>query len=331
MAASVLGPENFRKGLQIYMARHKYSNTVTTDLWQAWSEASGIDMLSLMASWTEQMGYPYLKVVSEAYDADKKVCRFELEQNWFLADGSSTAEENSKKVWKIPLLFGTHDAVSDVAVVMEGKSQTFEVPVSGPLDFVKINAGQQSMVRVAYTAGMLEKLMLAIRSNILGPVDRAALLLDAYALAKAGYAQPETVVKVLTAFANEDNSTVWMAIEGVLGGLNLLMEHVGGSAYVHFRKIAGAMVKRGLERVDWDSKPSDGHVEKLLRSTVIGLLDVFCYDDADILAEARRRYDAHWTDPSALSSDYKVKMLFSSTNLFHLKVVFLYRRLLSTS
>lgn len=35
-----LGEPTFRAGLQIYLKRFQYNNTVTTDLWQALAEAS---------------------------------------------------------------------------------------------------------------------------------------------------------------------------------------------------------------------------------------------------------------------------------------------------
>ena len=37
MVYKVLGPENFRKGLQLYFKRHAYQNTETVDLWYAYS------------------------------------------------------------------------------------------------------------------------------------------------------------------------------------------------------------------------------------------------------------------------------------------------------
>ena len=317
MAASVLGPDNFRRGLQIYMDRHKYSNTVTLDLWTAWSEASGIDIHGLMNSWTEQMGYPYLTVVAQAYNASSGSLDIELEQNWFLADGSTTAEEAASKLWSIPLLFATAESVSDVATIMSTKRQTFSIPVSGPSDWVKINAGQHSMVRVAYTPEMSANLMPAVSSKALPPVDRGALLLDSYALAKAGYGSVEAVVRILSSFENEDNSTVWSAIEGVLSGLSVLMEEVGGEPLALFRAMAARMVKKSLNTTGWEPKPTDGHVEKLLRTTVIDLLDEFCSDDAEVVAEARRRYDGHWEDPSLLPSDYKTtiyKLILKSSS-----------------
>lgn len=38
MAEFVLGKENFRKGLQVYLNRDKYSNTEMADLWTACQE-----------------------------------------------------------------------------------------------------------------------------------------------------------------------------------------------------------------------------------------------------------------------------------------------------
>jgi aminopeptidase N len=47
MLHAVLGQEDFRKGLQVYMHRHAYSNTETFDLWNAWESVSGTPPLWL--------------------------------------------------------------------------------------------------------------------------------------------------------------------------------------------------------------------------------------------------------------------------------------------
>jgi aminopeptidase N len=106
MVNAIVGKENFRKGLQIYMKRHAYGNTETSDLWQAWSEASGVDIAAVMKTWTTRMGYPYVKTVDEKW-TDTAV-EFTLEQAWFLADGSEVSAEDAKDaLWQIPLLFST--------------------------------------------------------------------------------------------------------------------------------------------------------------------------------------------------------------------------------
>ena len=48
MLVSFIGKEAFRKGMQIYLNRHKYSNTCTEDLWRALSEGSGFDCEAIM-------------------------------------------------------------------------------------------------------------------------------------------------------------------------------------------------------------------------------------------------------------------------------------------
>jgi len=152
-------------------------------------------------------------VVSEAWAADSVTVT--LEQQWFLADGSSAPlpedAATGGPVWRIPLLVASSTSVSEKAVIMDQKVpplpthtlskdahtivpavvaiialqvQNFTIPLAGAGDWVKINTGQQALVRVAHSPEMMQRLQPALRSQALSPVDRAALLNDAYALAK---------------------------------------------------------------------------------------------------------------------------------------------------
>lgn len=47
MLCNYLSEEVFQKGLQIYLKRFSYSNAVTVDLWNAFSEASGMVFFEL--------------------------------------------------------------------------------------------------------------------------------------------------------------------------------------------------------------------------------------------------------------------------------------------
>jgi hypothetical protein len=121
-----------------------------------------------------------------------------LEQGRFLSDGSVEESAAAPPLWSIPLLFSTA-LMAQEAVLMDQKQQTFIVPVAasgGMQPWVKINAGQKALVRVAHSSEMLARLQGSI--NQVAPVDRAALLLDAYALAKAGLAPLESVVTILS-------------------------------------------------------------------------------------------------------------------------------------
>lgn len=251
MVSAFLGADKFKEGLQLYMKRHAYGNTETVDLWNAWSEVSGKDVAALMKSWTTVIGYPYLKVVSEKWtDGAVEVT---LEQNRFLSDGSTSAADDTE-LWSIPLLFASAGSCSQEAVLMDQKRQTFSIPVAasatGARPWLKINADQRALTRVAHSAEMVARLQASITE--VAPVDRAALLLDAYALAKAGIAPLETVVEILRALHDEETSIVWSAIAGVLGGLHLLMEQIGSTgndAFKQFVAFGKKIVVKALAKV----------------------------------------------------------------------------------
>lgn len=81
MIRAVLGIAKFQKGLANYMKKHAYGNTETFDLWKAWEESSGMPVQEMMASWTEQMGFPLVTVTGEKWENDKVTLT--LEQEWF--------------------------------------------------------------------------------------------------------------------------------------------------------------------------------------------------------------------------------------------------------
>lgn len=309
MIAAILGKDKFREGLQNYMSRHAYGNTETIDLWNAWSEASGKNVADLMKTWTTVTGYPYLKVLEEVWSEHE--VKITLEQARFLSDGSVSEEEH---VWSIPLLFSTEGSVSSEAVIFDKKVQTFVVPLgktSGAhKPWIKINAGQKALARVAHSKEMIHRLHPAIQAGLVEPVDRAALLLDNYALAKAGLTPLEDVVEILRALENEQSSIVWSAIAGVLSGFYILLEQLygeNGAVFQRYVQFGKNLVVRALKHVGWDSKANESHTDKLLRATIIGLLDVFAWNDADVASEAKRRFDEHWENPAALPAEYKVR------------------------
>ena len=95
MLESFLGEEVFRDGIRKYIARHKFSNTTTADLWNALGEASGKPVAEIAANWTEQPGFPIVKV---ARDPSGKIT---LTQERFTINFPDAPPLR----WKIPLTY----------------------------------------------------------------------------------------------------------------------------------------------------------------------------------------------------------------------------------
>lgn len=66
-----IGTEAFWKALNIYLNRHKFSNTETPDLKTAMEEATGQDLTWFFKQWIYQAGFPKLSI-KQSYNAAKK-------------------------------------------------------------------------------------------------------------------------------------------------------------------------------------------------------------------------------------------------------------------
>jgi puromycin-sensitive aminopeptidase len=305
MVFHLLGKEHFQAGLVLYFKKYAYQNTETIDLWNAWSEASGLKVDEIMDLWTSRYGYPYLSIISEKWSETQ--VELTLRQTWFLADGSLTTDENSAAnapVWNIPLFFATADNVSSKAVMMNKLEQSFTIPLTkGASDYLKINAGQRALCRVNPSVEQLARLTKNLPS--LTPVDLASLVLDSYALAKAGVSSLDNVIQIIKHMPMTTSYVVWAAMAGIFSALELHIHEIGGAAYDAYVDFVKAKVVAALKVVGWDAKANDGHTDKLLRATLIGLLDTFAYNDPEVLAEAQSRFDGHFDNPSLLPSEYK--------------------------
>mmetsp|Transcript_10839 Transcript_10839/g.14084 ORF Transcript_10839/g.14084 Transcript_10839/m.14084 type:complete len:887 (+) Transcript_10839:126-2786(+) len=308
MLAAVLGEENFQKGLQLYMNRHRYGNTETYHLWGAWEEVSNIPVQEMMKSWTEQMGYPVVEVVEEEWTANS--VKLTLQQDWFLQDGSGLGDE---KLWNIPLIAGSKGMPAGTPEkIMKERTMVLEVPLDGSSEqWVKLNYGQHIPMRVKYTHKMIEKLAGAVASKELPPADRAGLVMDTYALVKAGLMEATELLILLKAYSEETDATVWEALGQTLVALDKAFID---DAILHerFTTLAAGLVVPAVEKIGWEAQASDEHLTKLARATLIGLLSRFAGADPGVQNEARRRYDLWLQSPedtANLPSEYKVPVL----------------------
>ena len=181
MVHAVIGAEHFRGGLALYFQRHAYGNTVTTDLWAAWEEVSGKPVGAMMATWTEQMGFPLVTV--DACAAGSAT----LSQTWFLADGSAATEEEAaaRRPWTIPVFVAAAGGDSTFIGFLDEATHTFAHSAIAPN--AKFNAGQHVLCRTLYKdEAHFRQLVEACRGGAFEEQDRSALLNDSYALSKAG-------------------------------------------------------------------------------------------------------------------------------------------------
>jgi puromycin-sensitive aminopeptidase len=271
-----LGDATFRRGLNLYLEKHQYSNTITTDLWDALEVASGQPVRATMGSWVNQPGHPVVSVKL----ADEGT-ELELSQRRFLLDGGS--DDDSLWVVPVSLRYQTSDgATFREQLLLQGASTT--VSLKDRPNWVLVNEGAWGVYRVRYDD--------ELRMGLLGALDqlddreRLSLAVDTWSAAVAGVAPLENALQLWSALRGEQDPDVWWAISGALGLLDLVatdqeLPLLQGLT----QRLAGGI----FEQVGW--APADGAEETprqvRLRARLVTLLGTVGADER-VRAEARR-------------------------------------------
>ncbi|MFP3303023.1 MAG: M1 family metallopeptidase, partial [Caldivirga sp.] len=101
---SIIGEENFRRGIEIYLTRHRFSNADTEDLRKAMEEASGEDLTWFFRQFVYSAGHPVLKI-SWSWLPEESAVKLSISQ---------TQGEDSYPIYRLPL---------EVKVVYDGGSE----------------------------------------------------------------------------------------------------------------------------------------------------------------------------------------------------------------
>ncbi|XP_069697519.1 puromycin-sensitive aminopeptidase isoform X2 [Periplaneta americana] len=297
MLHKYIGDEDFRKGMNLYLTRHQYRNTFTEDLWSALEEASNKPVGAVMSTWTKQMGFPVVKVTNEQMGNDRKLV---ITQEKFCADGSSNS---NGCLWMIPVMISTSEKPGEVVHHTVLQTHSVEVILKNVAshEWVKVNPGTVGYYRTQYPPDMLAQFVDAIRDKTLPPLDRLGLLDDLFAMVQAGHTPTVEVLKLMKAFSNEDNYTVWSSISNCLSKLSILLSH---TEYEDLFKAYGRQLMQGVAaRLGWDPQANESHLDTLLRSLVISRLGWF--GDEAIVAEAQKRFEDHVSGKALLPADLR--------------------------
>ncbi len=292
MLAEYLGEDVFRKGLHIYLKKHSFGNASTGDLWNALEKVSGKPVGKIMKSWTQEAGYPVLKL-------EDKNDSLILSQSRFFSSIHSQKKSKDKTVWEIPISIAKKSHKNPEYYMMNEKTLT--LPNVNKSEWVKLNMGETSLVRVAYSMPDLLNLLKAIEKNELSTIDRFGIIRDILVLAEAGKISTLQAFTAYSSYKNEESYIVWSEVASQLGKLyNLLAEE---KELGLFEKYALSVFANIGEKVGWDKKPNEDHSQSLLRSVVLGSLGK--YGDENVIEIARNMFEKMLKGKLQIDSDLR--------------------------
>ncbi len=300
MLENFLGEESFRKGLNRYLSSHMYDNARTEDLWSALETESGRPVTAIMDSWVKQMGYPVLQVESDRTGGQTtlSVTQERFVYDRFLGDGGPDSDSDNE-VWRVPVS-ASRGSEESAVTVMDGRQIQIDVPGSGD-GWVKLNPLQTGFFRVNYSTEDWQRLVPAIESLELHATDRLGIQNDAYALSRAGLLPVTQFLSLAQAYKNEGDASVWSDLASNLRDIEqLISDEAIHPAYQGFaREIFGPAARK----IGWEPKSGEGHLDALLRSTVLS--QAGSYHDPDVTAQATERFQKYLQDRETLAPDLR--------------------------
>ena len=298
MLEHFLGPEVFRGGLYRYLKGHEYGNARTQDLWAALEEESGLPVTSIMDSWVKQMGYPVLEVEADR-GADN--VQISLSQERFVYDRPLGDEEPNPEVWRVPVTVSAPGAVA-VSTVMESKEALLTLPAARPAeDWYKVNADQTGFYRVNYTGEDWQRLAPAVGARELPATDRLGIQNDAYALSRAGLLPITQFLELAGSYSGETDASVWSDLASNLRDIEQLI--AGEPVHPTYQRFGRELFGPAARRAGWTPRPEDGHLDSLLRSTVLGQSG--SYNDEETLGQASDLFRQYLENPDAVHPDLR--------------------------
>jgi len=285
-----LGPEQFQKGIALYLRRHAYANAETGDLWDALEEASGQPVRTMMDSWIFQPGYPIVSV-----DAGADHRSLSLRQQRFVYE--RRAQDQASQLWHVPLIVKamTEDGPVERKLLMTEEQTTLALPA--PLKWAVVNRNGDGFYRVRYSGELAGALNQSLSE--LSPIERFGLVNDVWAAILAGLTPLREFIALARRLREETELIVWRAMLGPLGYLQAAVSAAQLPALAaEVRALAGP----AAQRLGWQPRAGESELVSQLRGNLLGTLGTLGEDQA-IQRQARELYGRYKRDPRAVDNN----------------------------
>jgi len=267
MMEAYVGEAAFRKGVNAYLRRFRYSNARGEDLWKSIAKSSGKPVSRVMGAWVKQKGFPVVKVSTKGKGS-------ELSQSRFLVNG-----KESKGTWPIPLTYQSEGKLRSLlfdrkALIIKGTR-----PSS-----LLLNPGRTGFYATLYEEEAYNAI--ARRFHTLHPHDKAGIISDLWLFLQAGMVKPETYFRFLSLCGRFAEAIVVETASGQLASLRAIADEAQpvkrayGDFFLPLAATIGLAPKQGED-------PNLGTAREALMTQVVQVNEEF----AARLSERFARFD----------------------------------------
>eukprot|EP00761_Pharyngomonas_kirbyi_P013316 gb/GECH01013344.1/.p1 GENE.gb/GECH01013344.1/~~gb/GECH01013344.1/.p1 ORF type:complete len:977 (+),score=275.15 gb/GECH01013344.1/:1-2931(+) len=321
MIYDILGQDGFQQWLRKYFSDHKYMAAYTRDIMATLAETSDGELTDdILHSWFHQPGYPVVMLHIDPQDSSKVT----LTQRRFLwiQDDHNKQNTSSTTTNSINSIDTNADESSDdsaiksivwyLSVSMRHKDGSIERHVFNQSEatislnqnsdqYLKLNAEQMSMYRVAYPESVWKQLSASFSQ--LSTADRYGLIDDAFALGMAqrsalgtsNYSIHAAMDLIAEKLPDERNYAVWYAALSHLSRIAYDIDQL--PIYGMFKHFMGQhILEDPLNRVGWEYNNNNDDSNTIALRTLL-IDSALRYELESAVETALDKYEAFDADP----------------------------------
>ncbi|OYY64276.1 M1 family metallopeptidase [Sphingomonas sp. 28-62-11] len=274
MIESTLGADAFRAGIRTYMAKYKYGNTQTDQLWAELEAASGKPVTASAHDFTLQGGVPMVTLTGSTCSAGQT--QVLLSQGRYGLDAPSKVAQT----WRVPMTLSVVGGPI-ASTIVSGVAPT-AVNVQG-CGTIVLNRDKGSYLRARYDDAGHAAIVKDFTKLEL--TDRLGTLGDDFALALSGDQGLDRYLQLIGEVKPDANALELATVSDQLGSIIGIVEGTALEAPVRARTVA--FLAPVMKRVGFEAQPGESPLITNLRENVVRRLGV--NGDPEV-AEAARKY-----------------------------------------
>ena len=260
MLENYIGEEKFKKGIQQYIVKHQYKNTITNDLWNALSKSSNKDIKTLMEQWTTKSGFPLI-LVSEEND------KIKISQEKF----SYNPENNDQSEWIVPIKYNSliNNTKSKQTHLLETKEDFIQNK-----NITIMNTDSSGFYKTSYSNELFTKISNLLNDNIynFSNEERLGLISDYYTLLKSSKIDPSKYLDLIKTLNKENNPYIWKYICGSLKSIDSKLYNT--DLYSKYYSFASEIFNNISIDLEWNLDKTPSETDQIMIAT---LIDSACY------------------------------------------------------
>ncbi|MGC2109775.1 MAG: M1 family metallopeptidase [Candidatus Korobacteraceae bacterium] len=293
MLESYLGPDTFRKGVNLYLKEHAYGNATAADFWSAMARASKQPVDQIMPTFVLQPGVPFVDVDAKC-DGGNTTLKLSQKRYFNTPDLFNAPDE---QIWQIPVCakgINETSAGNQQCFLLTQREQQFTL--KGCSKFVFPNSSALGYYRFGYDSAALHGLGNAV-DTVLTPEERIALIGNEWALMRVG---KHSMGDYLALGAQLKNTPGADLLASFGDRLQTIHDHMlTGADRPEFQAWLRTQFSPLLQQLGYNGRPSDTPEEKQKRSLLFeGLGNMG--NDPEVIQQARTMIQSYMKDTASI-------------------------------